>query len=174
VTVLLPVLRHRDDPDHPDFVSAENLAFAVKQKLGRGSTSYIQQIEWGRTAGSQEVLEAIAEFFGMDPHVFAEYRLARARRLLDAREPAEGGVGLAAAMENYERFAEAVPALSAADAVAHEQLERIRERVLAATDAGSQKRLVREERPGRKPRAQRAPRVRTPRRGASPSPEATG
>jgi hypothetical protein len=159
VTVLLPVLRHRDDPDHPDFVSAENIAFAVKQKLGRGSTSYIQQIEWGRTAGSREVLEAIAEHFGLDPNVFAEYRLARARELLDARDPRDGGVGLAPALENYRRFAENAPSLKAADAIAAEQLERVRERALASTEGRLQKRLVREQRGARRSTA--------PRRGAT-------
>jgi transcriptional regulator with XRE-family HTH domain len=108
VRVLQPRLRGLRG--EPGFISAEGLAWEVGRRLGRRvSTSYIQQIEWGKTPPSSEVLEAIAAHFGIPPEAFAEYRLARARDLLD-----DYVVGLAAAVANYELLAREVPALRAA------------------------------------------------------------
>jgi transcriptional regulator with XRE-family HTH domain len=170
VMALLPRLRGRRG--EPGFISAEGLAWEVGQRLGRRvSTSYIQQIEWGRSPPSAEVLEAIAQHFDVDPSLFAEYRLARARELLDDR-----AVGLAAAVENYELLAEAAPglrvatdriaAVADADAAAGEVIARLREareRVLA--DQGSSADAAPPPRPARPRRGPRR-RARRPRQAA--------
>ena len=54
----------------------------------------------GRRTITVPLIEAVANALGVPPEDFTEYRLARARRLLD-----ENAIGLEAAAENYELLA---------------------------------------------------------------------
>lgn len=67
------------------------------------SAGAIGNIAAGRDRPGPDALERIAAGLGVDPEVFVEYRLARARALLDER-----AVGLRAAVATYDLVAEAL------------------------------------------------------------------
>lgn len=141
IRTLLPRLRgKRGDPA---FISAENLAFALRDQLGRPlSTSYIQQIEWGKTPASRDVLEAIAAHFNVDANVFLEYRLERIRRLFDERD-----VGLDAAAANLEMLLSELPvALSVSERL--DEGDEDQARRVAQALAEARRRLLLEDETG--------------------------
>jgi len=72
------------------------LSDATRELDGKGVThAHINMLANGHDKPSMRSMELIAEACGVDPHYFAEYRLAVAMRELD---PAE--VGLEQALEN--------------------------------------------------------------------------
>lgn len=90
--------------------SSRSLATATKEHDGKGvSASYIRNVARGDDTASAEALRVLAETMGEPPSVFAEYRLALARRLFDERE-----VGLDEALANLSQLDAALAAASAA------------------------------------------------------------
>lgn len=87
-------------------VSNRGLARLVEARGGRVHFNTIGNIARGDDKASAELLATLAEALDTDPKVFAEVRLARARRLLD-----EGEIGLESALANLEVFAAVVEAL---------------------------------------------------------------
>lgn len=96
----------RDERD----MNLEDVGFGVRRRakeLGLAekrlgiSYSSLQKHAAGAAKGppSRHLMELVAEVLGVEPFVFAEYWLARARALLDERE-----VGLEEALKNFTRL----------------------------------------------------------------------
>lgn len=84
--------------------SQDDLAYEIRERTGRKLTAgAISQIETGKIRPEIETMEAVAETLEVDPERFPEYRLARARLLLDER-----AVGYQAALENLSRLQDAL------------------------------------------------------------------
>ena len=81
--------------------SVERLIHAAWDPDTRGpSPGMIRKALNGRRTITVPLIEAVANALGVPPEDFTEYRLARARRLLD-----EHAIGLEAAAQNYELLA---------------------------------------------------------------------
>ncbi len=81
-------------------LSQEALAFRAWDAGRKISAGAIGQFERGITRPTPETIEALAGALGVEPEVFAEYRLAQMRRLFDERE-----VGLELAVRNLGALA---------------------------------------------------------------------
>lgn len=67
------------------------------------SKDAVSQMMRGATSPSAEVMEMVALGFGIEPEVFAEYRMWKVRKALNPAEPAtkkRGGVGFETALRN--------------------------------------------------------------------------
>lgn len=92
-------------------LSQENLAFEARAYVEDGlTTSTVNKLELGHRHPTIRTMEALAKALGVEPDLFAEYRLALVRRLFDERE-----IGLDAALAH-------LAALEAQDVLA--QLDR--------------------------------------------------
>jgi transcriptional regulator with XRE-family HTH domain len=91
--------------------SIERLIYAAWDPNARGtSPGMIRKALNGQRALTPALMAAVARALDVPPDTFIEYRLARARRLLD-----ETAIGLGAAAENYDVLATVFADLSARD-----------------------------------------------------------
>jgi transcriptional regulator with XRE-family HTH domain len=96
--------------------STRKLSRATEALGRRFGNSSIGNIARGDDRPSVEALTLLAQAMGHAPEVFLDVRLARVQRLFDARDPAEGGVGPAAAAENYTLMTAIFPQATAVSA----------------------------------------------------------
>lgn len=81
-------------------VSVASISFEAYDRNTKGTNpDTMKSVMAGRRAPTPVLMEAIARVLGVDPDVFAEYRLAVARQQLDERV-----VGLDQALANLERL----------------------------------------------------------------------